>query len=470
MGKPSLFQKCVTYILIVTLSYFSFGCATYTSPFVYKTEEELNLMEYQAEQMNYSFRQNYFVSARKKLMPLCAEQTVSRPLYQLELLSVLLLEGKKEEAHALMVDIQRDLEMLFDEESEELATSFWHGEQNKVFKGDTHERAIFYALFAMSFIERGEYEEALRCVKNGLLADISTEDNEKSSDFGLLHYLGYVAARYAQDDAQAEEYKREFLATLSLQKRNVRQEGNVWLAMVENEALPTDFLVVWSGYRPTYLRGGEYGEIRHVVPGYDHISMLTVETTDGVEANLSRGLGDVNYQATTRGGREMDEVLANKALLKSGFEASGNIFILIGIGVFSSSAMQNNANAMLLLAGVGLGCLLIGSGFHVAGALVNSEADVRYWKNLPANFSIIPLYLPRGEQHVLLNGYYVWDQIFQETCTFAGEADKVEVKHHSVLPYCDSEAKAFYQHIQTYGARATSKLTDRTWMQYEVTE
>lgn len=470
MKHLSCFQKGVSWLLIAVLSYGAFGCTSYTSPFVQKTEAELNEMEAQSAKANQYFRHHAYASAREELEALCREQTVSRPLYQLELLSVLLMEGKRDEAHALMTSVQQDIEMLFDRASEEKATSFWHGEQNKVFKGDTHERAIFYAFFAMSFIERGNYEDALRCVKNGLLADSSTADESWNSDFGLLHYLGYLAASYAGETGEAEEYKREYLETLRQQGQNLDLEGNLFSSLVSGNTLPNAFLVVWSGSPPSYYRGGPYHEVRQVVPGADYLTMLTVEAAGEKPVTAARRLGDVNFQATTRGGREMDTVLANKALLKSGFNASGNILIAAGVGAFTVMSFQSDAKIKAILAAAGAGCFLLGIGFHYAGNLVNSEADIRAWRNLPANLLIVPLHLPAGTQEVTLHGYCAWDEIFRDTCVIPVEPGRVTTVHHSIQSMTQQENLPVTTYVNEGINAASRLLTDKNWLKYEITE
>ena len=470
MSRLNCFQKGVTYLLICSFTYFSVGCASYTSPFVYKTEEELEQMEQISREANGSFNVGAYSKARPTLENLCSEQTVSRPLYQLELLSVLLMEGKREEAHDLMVNIQRDLELLFDPQSEALATSFWHGETNKVFKGEPHERAIFYAFFAMSFIERGEYEDALRCVKNGLLSDISTQDNEKSSDFAILHYLGYVAARYNNDSAAAEEYKREYLHILQRQGYIIDQASMIGAEIVNDGPLPNAFIVLWSGSPPTYLHGGTYDEIRHILAGHDDLTFISAETPDGQILPAAWGLGDVNFQATTRGGREMDEVLANKANLKRGLEASSNILLVAGAACLLTASTQNDANSMLVLGAIGGGCILLGSGFYFAGACVNSKADIRAWRNLPGTLSIIPLHLPEGEQTVKIRGYYHWDNIAYEPCRLHVSNQKATIQHISLLPYQNSVRNAYGNYVKELADFLLHKDNVNTWMNYEITE
>ena len=163
------------------------GCSSPKGDFVEKSEAELAAMELQNDNAHAKFVNGNYDEAMQILNNIGAERTVSRPLYQMEKLSVLLMDGKFDEAHEQMMALHSDFETLFDKKSEEKAQSIWHGEVNKVYKGDSYERATFYALMAMSFIRKQEYEDALRCVKNGLLADADSNSDKAVEDYALLH-------------------------------------------------------------------------------------------------------------------------------------------------------------------------------------------------------------------------------------------------------------------------------------------
>ena len=71
------------------------GCNSYDSDFVYKSEKALKAMEDMSEVAHEEFLRGSYNDAEARLRSLITERTVSRPLYQLELISVLLMNGKK---------------------------------------------------------------------------------------------------------------------------------------------------------------------------------------------------------------------------------------------------------------------------------------------------------------------------------------------------------------------------------------
>lgn len=404
-------------LLILTVLALSVaGCRTYESPFVHKSSSELDQMELRDQEVATAFRRHDLAAARSINDELTKELTVSSPLYDLERVSLLTIAGEKGAAHATMTNFVSNLELLYDPASEEEAISLWHGENAKVFMGDNHERATLYALLAMSAIERGEYEDAIRCVKNGLLADTSSDPKESySSDYALLEYLGFVAASYQGDQAVAAEYKAKLREDLINRGFDVEDKKRTWAHLADDSrALPNAFIVAWTGTSPEFIRGGEYHEIRYIIPGKDDVQAVTLEAGRG-EITAVNGLADINFQATTRGKRVMDEVLEDKAKVKAGFKASGNFLIVGGMACFLAASQQSDGRAKTVLAIVGGACVVTGATFYVVGACVNPDADIRSWKCLPANFRIIPVHLKPGHHALKVNAYIGWDRVASKT-------------------------------------------------------
>jgi len=96
---------------------------------------------------------------------------------------------------------------------------------------------------------------------------------------------------------------------------------------------------------------------------------------------------DLNFQATTRGGRVMDHILGNKAVFKSATDAAGNIGLMSGMVL----ATQHDTEA------VGLGLLAAGMFSKVLSASTRPEADTRSWDNLPLYLSFASVELPPGQ-------------------------------------------------------------------------
>ena len=391
----------------------SAGCSSYEGDFVHKTEAELAEMEKQNETAHEAFLQNDFPTASEILQNLTKERTVSRPLYQLELLSTLLMSNQNKEALDLMMRIHEDLETLGDKALEEKAQSLWHGEINKVFKGDAYERSTFYAFMALSFIREQKYEDAIRCVKNGLLADADSNKEDAVNDYALLHYLGYLAAKKSNNTDEAMEYWRGMHAALEsrgivLKDKNGNVIDGTCFEQLQKRN-PNVLLVVWAGLPPTVMCTGEYREVRSIIRGANYFDAMSVSVDKTKDIFIPNNLGDIDYQATSRGGRLMDNVLADKATAKKAMEVSRNIFFVAG-SVCLLVGPRLPPPTSLCFIGAGVGCYVVGGAAWIVGAMINPTADGRYWHNLPGQLYVVPLVLDPGEHEVCINGFYRSDR------------------------------------------------------------
>jgi hypothetical protein len=102
---------------------------------------------------------------------------------------------------------------------------------------------------------------------------------------------------------------------------------------------------------------------------------------------------DVNFQATTRGGRAMDHILGHKAVFKSTTDTVGTAALMGGL---TTAAVSNNRTAQE----VGLGIALAGLVTSLVSAATVPAADTRSWENLPRYLSFASVPLPLG-QHVV---------------------------------------------------------------------
>ena len=384
------------------------GCAAPDDGFVRKTEEELAKMEQFNDSAHRAFRSGNYEQASAVIDKLCKERTVSSPLYQLEKLSILLLEGKQDEAHKLIEKIHQDFETLFNAKLEEKAQSVWHGEVNKVFKGDCYERAAFYALMALSFISKGNYEDALRAVKNGLLADADSNSEKAIDDFALLHYLGFFAASKMNDANEAEAYFNAMKKALQLRGLNADDKNSCFSALPGQKA--NVLLVVWAGTPPSVVCTGKYKEKRSIIRGQNPFNAMSVAVGGAPHVFTPNNLADIDFQATTRGGRLMDNVLADKATAKAAMEISRNVLYTVGISCLLVGARTLSTPPVgITFLSIGAGCLVVGGTAHLLGYLMNPAADGRYWRNLPGQFYIVPLTLAPGKHRIMLQGYRNFD-------------------------------------------------------------
>ncbi len=375
-------------------------------------------------------------------------------MHLLNLASVLLLEGKKDEAHKTFDRAAQKIEEQFDPDSQALKLT--HGESEKFFKGDGYERATMYAFLAMSFLERGEYQDAIKMARRGIAADSDAEKGEYRADYALLPYIGYLAAAKSGRDHEARGFDEMVLSICGF-----RPSGRL---------LPDALVVVWTGGGTSRETGGEFDEIRYVRKGWLPGAVDAAEVESGGETHVSLPrLADLNYQAATRGGRIMDNVLESKAKVKRGFAASGNFLLAFGAACFQGAYASGNGCVAIPLCAVG--GLSVGLGFptHLVGMMINAEADPRSWTVLPGRMLVVPVSGVSGA--ACLHGYRGRDEVLRTNLSadLSKSGNEIKVIHCSLLPMA-SRIHAYERQTFIEPAERIRAAVRGGWDKAEITE
>lgn len=403
-------------------------------------ENRLDDMEKQADIGSSRFFNGQCAAANSTFSHLASQPTVSAPLYKLDEIPPLIFMGRANVAFSLMKSLRADLEELYDPEAEKRALSKWHGEVNKVFKGNPHEMQAFYALLSMFYANEGEYEDAWRCVQNGLLHDSDARNEKYRSDDALLLYLGSVYARKLGEVDAAEQCRRRLKAALDARgiKNADTRAGSAYVRLLdENAPDPNVFVVSWTGTPPQYGRAGKYGEVRTILKGDESAAdLVTVKVDDrDEEYAMPAKMGDINYQATTVGGREMDNVLAGKANFKQSMENFQTVSIGIS-GLFFTAALAtfDTSKEMLVisvsLAAAGVAFLALDGVFYAFYDKTDPRADIRSWKTLPGQLNVLPLRLEPGEHTLYVRQCVAGDVLsFSKLKLKVKDGDGISVGH-----------------------------------------
>jgi hypothetical protein len=221
----------------------------------------------------------------------------------------------------------------------------------------------------------GEPDNARACFRSAQLEDAAAENQEYASDYVLLDYLDGLASLKLGGDG-SDAFKRAEDASKRYRKPpSYSKEANVLF-----------FLEFGPG--PTKFAGGEYGQELHFRVNSSPALAAVIKV--GNQAIRVDPYDDLDFQATTRGGRVMDHVLANKAVFKSTTDTIGDAALIGGLAVAATD--RRNAEIGLGIAAAGLVTKLI-------SAASTPKADTRTWDNLPHFLSFAQMQLPPG-QHV----------------------------------------------------------------------
>jgi hypothetical protein len=259
------------------------------------------------------------------------------------------------------------------------ARGLFSGENAKIFIGEPYERVMAYYYRGLLYWRDGQPDNARACFRTGEFIDSDAEAAAYKSDYVLLDYLdGFASEKLAADGSDA--LKRAERNAQGRPLPNYDREANV-LVFAE------------FGTGPMKYAGGEYGEqLRFMVADSPaHSAALNV---DGRTIALP-AYDDLNFQATTRGGRVMDYILGNKAVFKRTTDTVGNVALMGGVVAadnirrYNGSRNHDAENAAIALGAIGLIS-------KIASAATTPNADTRMWNNLPQRLSFAALRLPAG--------------------------------------------------------------------------
>jgi len=251
--------------------------------------------------------------------------------------------------------------------------SYFREEARKTFIGEPYERAMAWFYRGILYWIDGQPDNARACFRSGQVMDSDTEDKTYSGDYVLFDYLdGYVTSRLGGDGSDAVR----------------RAETNSHLWKPPGFAPKANLLVfVDYGPPPTKFATGEYREQLRFAGGKSQIVSATVKI--GEASGKAVPYDDLFFQASTRGGRVMDHVLANKAVFKKSTDIAGTV------GIISGAAMATSNNRDVQTAG--LAVMGVGVVTKIFSAATTPEADVRTWDNLPLYLSFVAFEVTPGE-------------------------------------------------------------------------
>ena len=313
---------------------------------------------------------------------LAAAPARDRVLWEYRIAAEALRRDESAEAKDRLDDALRILggRLVGPDDSARRARGYFTAEAAKTFIGEPYERVMAYYYRGLLYWRDGEPDNARACFRSAALSDTDLLAQQYNSDYVLLDYLdGLATTKLGGDGSEAF----------------ARAQANSKLSLPPYDRGANVLCFVEYGRGPLKYATGTYGEqLRfEVTPSGTHSGMLTV---DGQKVALPP-YDDLDYQATTRGGRVMDYVLRNKAVFKNTTGAVGDA-ALVGAAVAhgvaedrrragKSSDSQDDTAAALAVAGVLT---------KVVAAAATPQADTRTWDNLPQYLSFAALRLAPG--------------------------------------------------------------------------
>ncbi len=262
------------------------------------------------------------------------------------------------------------------------ARGLFHEESSKGFRGEPYERVMAYYYRGIVYWMEGEPDNARACFRNAQFQDSDAADGKYQSDYAILDYLdGYATAKLGGDGSDALKRARSYARLGRLPDYDPKANVLVFFEM---------------GRGPTKYAGGEYGEQLRIRPGISAAVAANLRVA-GQSLRVAPA-DDITYQATTRGGRVMDYVLANKAVFKGTTDSFGNAALLSGAVLAGAGSGRHSAADE-----VGAGLLVAGLISKIVSSATTPAADTRAWDNLPNFIGFAALQVPAGEQRLAVD-------------------------------------------------------------------
>ncbi len=242
-------------------------------------------------------------------------------------------------------------------------------ESSKTYKGDPYEKAMNAFYLGFCYLLKGEPDNARAAFKKGILADGESGDEKFQADFTLLFWLAARMSRAMGLPGDAEDFVKETQQAdaFARQHGSRGQERN---PLIQDPLAGNLVLLAEVGLGPEKYAAGKEQELARFRPRW-HAARRAQIWIDGELRGPTFMLADVDYQAQTRGGTEMEGIRRGKAVFKSVARTAGTTALILAAGDESRAGSRDKA--------------LIGAGLLVVSALTASQADVRHWPTLPSS-------------------------------------------------------------------------------------
>ncbi|MBI4658451.1 MAG: hypothetical protein HY735_06330 [Verrucomicrobia bacterium] len=282
-----------------------------------------------------------------------------------------LRRGQFDEAKALFDDALLTIGASSAQDKEaKKSRSLFSREERKSFRGEPYERVMANYYRGILYWMDGEPDNARACFRNAQFQDSDNENKEYASDYVLLDYLdGFATVKLSGDGSDA--FKRVESLKSSVKPPPYDAHANT-------------ILFLEFGQGPTKFASGEHGEQLRFREGHSAVRSCRIKI--GEQTIQAVPYDDLNFQATTRGGRVMDHVLGNKAVFKSTTDTVGDVALIGGMVAATDRRSQD----------VGLGLIAAGLLSKIVSAATTPAADTRSWDNLPQYLSFVAIQLPPG--------------------------------------------------------------------------
>ncbi|MDO8349427.1 MAG: hypothetical protein Q7T30_04265 [Planctomycetota bacterium] len=237
----------------------------------------------------------------------------------------------------------------------------------------------------LGYLWRGEADNARASLKHGILADAEVGDEKYQADNPLLFWLaGRMSSLMGKGSDAADFFKEAREANTFAMQHGSR--GDASAAVLGRPGDGNLVLLVECGMGPAKVARGDLGELARFESRWHPADRARIRV-DGAVLGETVVLADLDYQARTLGGTEMEGIRKGKAVFKKSALIAGTALLHVAARDRGDSARTN---------------AIAGAGLILFGLLTSTEADVRHWPTLPATVQVLTANVAPGAHELEL--------------------------------------------------------------------
>ncbi|MEZ5994080.1 MAG: hypothetical protein R3E76_17230 [Planctomycetota bacterium] len=279
-----------------------------------------------------------------------------------------------------------------------VANAYFFSERQKWWMGDPYERAFNSWYLGMLYFEANEREDAMACFKNTMFVDTGDlEAGQYAADW-VPAFIMRTRCFLDRGDKDGAKMVLDELNKLPRDEANFDPDCP-WFnldAQVDSNVV----MMIELGQGPYFTAEGNYGSVRAINQG-EYAESFAEVWVDGQSLGQAYKIGDTFYQAITRGGRVMDDILKGKAIAKTAGIVTGAAAMHVGRKLLQSGAAKDSNGTVT----AGAIVMAAGAVVLIASLLMNAEADTRGNVLLPGETHLMMAKLPPGDHDVEIRFY-----------------------------------------------------------------
>lgn len=271
----------------------------------------------------------------------------------------------------------------------EVAAVILGSDSARTWKGDPHEKIMNAVYTGLLDWFDGQADNARACFKKAILCDADSDEGEAQVDCALSYWLAGRASIAMGLESDADDFFAEALQA----RRFAVDHGAAGSPRPRVLRTPRDgnLICVFSlGLGPEKVASGPHGSIAEFIRRDGGGAYEAEVLLDGDVVGTSELLADLNYQATTRGGREIEGIREGKAVFKDVAGVAG--VVVLDHAIDRALNDRDNAGA----------AAIVGGGLLLLSWLTSASADTRHWGTLPASVHVLTVDAPPGEHELLI--------------------------------------------------------------------